>query len=147
MLKPRYRTNQLICRIDTTPFTVVLLVVVVTLLVIEMTIPRPHHGVSVDLPKVGHPISMWQAGRSKAVMIAIHRDGKVFFGRDPVLTSDLAPRIRDSVSRGSERKAYIRADARAKYGWVSEVLDEVHAAGIEKIGILVDQRRPLSDAP
>ena len=37
--------------------------------------------------------------------------------------------------------ACIKADARAKYRDVKEVLDGARSAGVEKIGILVDQRK------
>ena len=81
------------------------------------------------------------------MVIGIQRDGRVLFGRDPVRPSDLPPKIRESVSYGSERKVYIKADARAKYGSVAEVLDAVHAAGIEKIGFLVYQRKTPTTVP
>jgi biopolymer transport protein ExbD len=38
-----------------------------------------------------------------------------------------------------ERKVYIRADGRAWYGTVKEVLDGVRAAGVEKVGFLLEQ--------
>jgi biopolymer transport protein ExbD len=37
----------------------------------------------------------------------------------------------------------MRADAHAKYDTVSVVLDAVRSAGVERIGILVNQRRLL----
>jgi len=98
---------------------------------------------AVDLAQVNHPVSMSHADRENAMQIGITREGKVFFGQDLVRLSDLPPRIHGSLSRGSEKKVYIRADARAKYVWVAEVLDSVHDAGIEKIGFLVDQRKTL----
>ena len=75
------------------------------------------------------------------MVIGITRDNKVFFGTDPVWPSQLPGKIRASVAQGAERKVYIKADARSKYGWVAEVVESVHEAGIEKIGFLVDQRQ------
>jgi len=100
-----------------------------------------HRWVPVDMPKAHHPVSMRGAGREDAMIVAITCSNKVFFRTDPVSLDQLPDRIRESVSQGSEKKVYIRADARAKYAWVAEVLDNVHSAGIEKIGFLVDQRR------
>ncbi len=146
MLKPHYRRTQLICGIDGAAFTVVLLVVVVTLLVINLITPQPYHG-SVGLPGVRHPISMWQADRRKAVVIAIQRDGKVYVGRDPVVAESLPLRIREGLASSAERKIYIKADARVRYGYVKEVLDGVHDAGIEKIGFIVEQRTTSASIP
>ena len=36
---------------------------------------------------------------------------------------------------------YLKADARAKFGWVVEVVDNVRAAGVDQLGLLTDQRR------
>jgi len=41
-------------------------------------------------------------------------------------------------------KVYIRADKRARYGAVIEVLDRVRSAGIENIAFLVDEQKSLS---
>ena len=101
---------------------------------------------SVDLTKTTHPISRRGADREDAIVIGVNREGRVFFSADPVRPSDLPRRIRERVSHGAERKIYINADARAKYAWVSEVLDSVHDAGIESIGFLA-QRHALSVDP
>jgi biopolymer transport protein TolR len=53
----------------------------------------------------------------------------------------LAGKIRGGISQGSEKKVYIRADARAKYGWVAEVVDNVRSTEVEKISFLADERR------
>ncbi len=99
-----------------------------------------YRGVSADLPYVSHPISMPHANREDAMIIGITRDDQIFFRADRVRPDDLPARIRESVNQGSENKVYIKADARAKYGWVAEVLDNVRLAGIEKIGFLVYEK-------
>jgi len=35
---------------------------------------------------------------------------------------------------------YIKADARAKYGAVVEVVDNVRSAGVDELGLLTEQR-------
>jgi biopolymer transport protein TolR len=106
-----------------------------------------HRGVSLDMPKANYPISMRGADREDALMVATMRDDKVFFRTYQVTIEQLPARIRDGASQGAERKVYIRADARAKYGTVKEALDGAHAAGIEEIGFLVDQRRTATSIP
>ena len=107
----------------------------------------PMHGVSADLARVGSPVPMRAPDREDALVVAVMRDGKVLFGTDPIWPADLPVKIREGVNRGAENKVYIRADARARYGAVKEALDGIHAAGIEKIGILVDQRRTPASNP
>jgi len=140
-----WRSNRLICYIDVTAFAGVCLRWLMFMLP-AMTIVDPH-GTSVDLAKIDHSIPMRAADREDAMLIAVTREGKVFFRADPVRPEQLPAMIRNSLSHGSERKVYIKADARAKYSWVAEVLDGVHTAGIEKVGFLVDQRRTPSVNP
>jgi len=115
------------------------------LLLFFLTMPKPlHGGLSPDLPQVGHPVSMAHANREDAMIIVTFRDDQVFFRNDRIRPDQLPARIRDSINKGSEKKVYIRADARAKYSWVAEVLDGVRSAGVEKIGFLVNERRAPS---
>jgi biopolymer transport protein TolR len=104
-------------------------------------------GQSADLAQADHPISMPKAVREDAMVVAVMRDGKVFFGTDRIKPWNLPVKIRDSVSHGAERKVYIKADARAKYGAVKDVLDGVRSSGIEKIGFLVERRRTPDSVP
>ena len=38
---------------------------------------------------------------------------------------------------------YVKADARAKFGAVVEVVDDVRAAGVDDLGLLTEQKRSL----
>jgi biopolymer transport protein TolR len=93
---------------------------------------------------VWHPVSMPGARREDALTVDIVRDGSIYFGKGRIRPSDLPSQIRERVDRGAEKKVYIRADARARYVTVREVLDAVHSAGLEKIAFLVYQRRAVS---
>lgn len=110
-----------------------------------MFVPIIDAGAGTDLPRVDHPIRMPGADREDALVVAIMRDGHIFFGSGCVTAGELPGKIREGLSQGAERKVYIRADARARYGTVSAVLDGIRVAGVPRIGILVDQRkRPAS---
>ena len=138
MLSNRANSPKLIYRIDVTAFASVMVVLVFTLVLAQSSNPD---GVLVDLPKVGHPLPMRGANREDALVVAIFRDGKVFFGRDLIMPDQLPFEIREAVSRGAARKVYIRAEARLRYGTVLQVLDGVRSAGVENVGFLVEQRR------
>jgi biopolymer transport protein TolR len=109
---------------------------------VGMTVPQPHiQGVSANLPKVGRAISMPHAMREDAMIVMIMRNGDVFFRNDRVSPERLAHALRAKVDGGSERKVYIRADARALYRNVKQVLDAVHETGLVDVSFIVDQRR------
>jgi biopolymer transport protein ExbD/biopolymer transport protein TolR len=88
---------------------------------------------------------MQDANREDALLIAIQRDGRIWFDKETITSDRLAAKIRERLGNGSEPKVYIRVDARAKYGTVLEVLNRVRFAGVENIAFLVDNgnHRPL----
>lgn len=141
MLPGRARSVRLFCNIDVSALAAVLFVLAFVMMLTESA---PHHyGYGPDLPRVSHAVSMAGADREDAMMIAVMRDGVVYFGRDKVRPQDLGLKIQDRLKDKSvERRVYIRADARVWYRNVKEVLDGLRSAGIERAAFLVDQRRP-----
>src|SRR5580704_6727441 len=144
MLPSHARSMKLFCNIDASPLAAVGFV----LLVVMMIVPQPHHGYGPDLPHVLHPVSMARANREDAMIIAVLRDGAVYFGGDRVLHEQLPSKLLDRLRDHTvEPRVYIRADGRVFYRNVKEALDGVRSAGIERVAFLVDQRRPLTRGP
>ena len=137
----RRRPSLLICNIDVTAFAAVMVALLGVFLLTSGVVTHPGHGIGADLPHVNHAISMRGVDREDAMLVTIARDDKVFFRSELINPSQLPGKIRESVSHGSEKEVYIRADAHAKYEWIAEVLNGVHSAGIEKIGFLVNESR------
>jgi biopolymer transport protein TolR len=92
-----------------------------------------------ELAKVKQPIPMRGANREDAMVFVVPRSGDVWLGNQLLQWNDVQPRIREAVNHGAEKKVYIRADARAKYTWVRELLESVHSAGIENVAFLVEK--------
>ncbi|HUK86566.1 MAG TPA: biopolymer transporter ExbD, partial [Terriglobales bacterium] len=64
-----------------------------------------------------------------------------YLGNEQVTPDQLEGRIRDRLANKVDKRVYINADARAKYGGVVEVVDNVRAAGVDLVGLLTQQRR------
>lgn len=143
---PRWRKPpKLFSDLNTLQFACVMGMVVFVILLFFMTAPTHHHGISYDLAKVNHPVSMPGANREDAIKIAVLRDGQVFFGSSRVDPADLPQKIFDRLKdRSTWRKVYIVADMRARWGSIKPVLDGIRAAGVLRIAFLVDQRRTPS---
>jgi biopolymer transport protein TolR len=121
-------------------FASVMGMVVFVVLIIFMTIPTGHQGLSVDLPKVLHAVAMRGADREDAIKVSITRDGKAYLGTEQVWLPDLSAKIQDRLKdRDVERKVYIVADKRARWGGVRLAMDGVRSAGIIRVAILADQ--------
>lgn len=134
--------SKLFSGIDTTAFAAIMVVLVFVELIAGTMSYSPHHGVSIDVPRILRPVSMPGALRDDAMQVSITRDGKVFFGSDQIIPDCMTEKLKARLTDlDVERKVYIRADGRARYGAVKAVLDGVRAAGILRVAFLVDQRR------
>jgi biopolymer transport protein ExbD/biopolymer transport protein TolR len=97
--------------------------------------------VSVDLVMTDNPIAMNEADKEDAVLAAVTRDGKVFLGSTPTPPDQLPQKVRDLLSTQLDKTAYLKADARATYERVVEVVDNLRAAGVDNIGLLTEKSK------
>jgi biopolymer transport protein ExbD/biopolymer transport protein TolR len=130
--------------INVTPMVDVMLVLLIIFMVIT---PMLQKGVSVDLAKVNNPEQMPDADKEDALVVAIMRGGDVFFGRDKIPVDDLTSKVKDRLTGRIDKRVYIRADARARFGSVVKVVDNVRAAGVDQLGLLTDQRKNAGAMP
>jgi len=139
------RNMNVTSNINVTPMVDVMLV----LLIIFMVITRMlQHGVSVDLAKTNNPTQMPDADKEDALLVAVTRDGKIFFGSDQVAAADqLTHLVKDRLVNRTDKRVFIKADARARYGSVVDVVDNVRAAGVDQLGLLTEQRKTTPGAP
>jgi biopolymer transport protein TolR len=130
--------------INVTPMVDVMLVLLIIFMVIT---PMLQKGVSVDLAKVNNPQPMQDADKEDALIVAVMRDGKVFFGNDPITPDALTGKIKDRIANRVDKRVYVRADARARFKSVVDVVDNVRSAGVDQLGLLTDQRKQTPNAP
>ncbi|HET7185533.1 MAG TPA: ExbD/TolR family protein [Terriglobales bacterium] len=130
--------------INVTPMVDVMLVLLIIFMVIT---PMLQKGVSVDLAKTNNPVQMPDADKEDALLVAVTRDGKVFFGSDQISPDQLTNKIKDKLAARVDKRVFVRADARTKYGNVVEVVDNVRAAGVDQLGLLTEQRKANTPAP
>ena len=132
--------------INVTPMVDVMLVLLIIFMVIT---PMLQHDVSVDLAQVNNPTQMKDADKEDALVVAITRGGDVYFGKDLVKdVTQLTNKIKDRIAKpGADHTVYVRADARAKYKAVVEVVDNVRAAGVDDLGLLTEQKKQKPGTP
>jgi biopolymer transport protein ExbD len=118
------------CRIELVPLVGILIAL---LIIFMVSVPLPHHGNYVDLVKSSHPTYQPRSIREDAMRVLITRDGTVYFGNTRINPDELPDQIRAGLRNATGRKIYIAVDARAKYGRVATVVDEVRLAGLQNI--------------
>jgi biopolymer transport protein TolR len=124
--------------INVTPMVDVMLVLLIIFMVIT---PMLQKGISVDMAKVNNPTPMEDADKEDALLVSVMRDGTVYFGSDKVAPDTLTSKVKDRLANKVNKEVYLKADARAHYGKVVEVVDAVRAAGVDDLGLLTDQRK------
>ncbi len=125
--------------INVTPMVDVMLVLLIIFMVVT---PMLQKGVSVELAKTNNPVQMPDADKEDALLVAVARDGTIYFGSDKVKDpADLTRIVKDKLANKVDKKVFVKADARAKYGAVVEVVDNVRSAGVDQLGLLTEQNK------
>jgi biopolymer transport protein TolR len=125
--------------INVTPMVDVMLVLLIIFMVVT---PMLQKGINVDLAKTNNPVAMPDADKEDALLVAVTREGKVYFGNDQLQSPDqLTDKVKDRLANRVDKRVFVRADARAMYGKVVEVVDDVRAAGVDQLGLLTEQRQ------
>jgi biopolymer transport protein ExbD len=122
--------------INVTPMVDVMLVLLIIFMVIT---PMLQKGVSVDLARVQNSRSMADADKEDAVVLAVTRDGKVYLGSSPIRIDEITSTVKERLASKLDKTVYVKSDARAKYGDVVSVIDNVRAAGVDALGLLTEK--------
>jgi biopolymer transport protein ExbD/biopolymer transport protein TolR len=121
--------------INVTPMVDVMLVMLIIFMVIT---PMLSHGVSVTLVPTKNPINMADAEKEDAIVVAVTRDGKTVLGTTPTNPEELPGKVKDLLVNRLSKMTYVKADTRAMYSKVVEVVDNLRAAGVDQIGLMTD---------
>jgi biopolymer transport protein TolR len=97
-------------------------------------------GISVELPVTSNAAPMPDADQEDALIVSVTEDGTVYFGVEQIIPAGLAEKVTGGLSNRTEKKLYIKADARTPYANVVKVLDAVRTAGVEAPNLLTARR-------
>jgi biopolymer transport protein TolR len=134
--------------INVTPMVDVMLVLLIIFMVIT---PMLQKTVTVELAKATNPLEMPDADKEDALVVAVTYDGHIYFNQQKIDNpADLTEKIKDSVVNRVNKEVFVKADARARYKAVVDVVDNVRSAGVDTLGLLTQQRTntpPPTPAP
>jgi biopolymer transport protein ExbD len=124
--------------INVTPMVDVMLVLLIIFMVIT---PMLTKGAQVDKVKAKNAIAMQAADKEDAIIVAISRNGQVFLspGNKQLEAGDLPDKVRDLLTNRLDKTVYIKADKRAKYEGVEDVIDNLRSAGVSDLGLLTEE--------
>jgi biopolymer transport protein ExbD/biopolymer transport protein TolR len=130
--------------INVTPMVDVMLVLLIIFMVVT---PMLQKGISVDMAPVNNPEQMPDADKEDALLVSITKDGKVYFGSDQIQVDALTQKVKDRLANKQDKRVYVKADMRTRFGGVVRVVDSVRAAGVDDLGLLTDQKKTAPTAP
>jgi biopolymer transport protein ExbD/biopolymer transport protein TolR len=130
--------------INVTPMVDVMLVLLIIFMVVT---PMLQKGISVDMAPVNNPEQMPDADKEDALLVSITRDGKVYFGSEQMSVDNLTGKVKDRLANKQDKRVYVKADMRARFGSVVQVVDSVRAAGVDDLGLLTEQKKTTNTPP
>jgi biopolymer transport protein TolR len=124
--------------INVTPMVDVMLVLLIIFMVIT---PMLQKGVTVKLAQADNPIPMKDADKEDALIVAVMSDGTIFFDTLKVSAAELTAKVKERITNRTDKHVYLKADARARYKAVVDVVDDVRSAGVDQLGLLTEQKK------
>jgi biopolymer transport protein TolR len=127
--------------INVTPLVDVMLVL---LIVFMISAPLLTVGVPVELPKT-------EAGalqdQTEPLTVSIRADGQIFVKEDEIPFANLAPRLREMAGPDTTKPIFVRADGKAAYAVVAQVMAALSTSGFTAINLITDTGGPSSGGP
>ena len=131
-MKRASRRQRLVAEINITPFTDVILVLLVIFMIATPLISQTNIKVKLPEAKSGQPI---EAAKKTQLYITVTKDGSVYLDKEQVTKKGLKAKI-DTMRRGDpDIYAIIHADRMAPFKDVVSVLDVLNELGISKLSI------------
>ena len=126
----RVRRKRVVAEINITPFTDVILVLLVIFMVATPLLSQS--SLKVNLP---HSSAAQSVPAKTPVSVTITSAGPVYLGKDLVTSSELKEKMDMLVSTGQDVAVVLNIDRAVAFKYVVKVLDVVNGAGIKDINI------------
>ncbi len=126
--------EQVKSEINVVPLCDVLLVLLIIFMVVT---PFLHKGVDVRLPTALNTLNMPD---NPEVVLAIKKDGSLYVNNDQVTEENLQTMLEEAFLMVSEKKLYLRADQDLEYGKIVDIIEIIHSAGLEIVGIITEKK-------
>ena len=122
-------------------------IMLVLLIIFMVVTPMLQKGKSVDLARTDTARDMQDADKDDAIVVAVTRDGNIFLGNNQIQKADLQGQVKDRIANKQDKTVFLKSDARAKYGDVVAVVDEIRSAGVDQLGLLTERNQKTGTPP
>ena len=124
-----------LAEINVTPLVDVMLVL---LIIFMVTTPMMQSGITVNLPSAETKTTPSPGG----TVLSITKDRYVYVDDKIINIHLLETHLKNIYASKDKKVVFLKADKDVAYGFVIEVMDVVKKAGIETVGMIVEQKKP-----
>jgi biopolymer transport protein ExbD/biopolymer transport protein TolR len=122
-------------------------IMLVLLIIFMVVTPMLQKNMPVDMAKTDTAREMQDADKDDAIVVAITRDGAIYLGKTATSKDNITGEIKDRLANRLDKTVYVKSDARAKYGDVVAVVDEIRSAGVDQLGLLTEKNQGTTPPP
>lgn len=128
--------------INVTPMVDIMLVLLIIFMVVT---PLLQHGITVALPQnTLNPDEDPRIIKESSIVISIPNNGEYYLGKQRIAQEDIKTKVQpmlESLKTDEDRIVYIKSGVNVHYGDVVNVINEVRALGVDKIGLVADKKK------
>ena len=128
----KYRRQAPMAEMNVVPLVDVMLVLLVIFIV---TAPLLTHAVKIDLPKASSTANLT---RPEHIELGIRAGGELFWSGERLPLDALPARFAAEAQRRPQPELHIRADGKARYETVAQVMSLAARSGLLRIGFITD---------
>ncbi|HXH68685.1 MAG TPA: biopolymer transporter ExbD [Candidatus Limnocylindrales bacterium] len=118
------------------PMADIMLVLLIIFMVVTPMLQKTHQ---VDMASAKNARDMKDADKDDAIVVAVTRDGSLYMGNTKIKKEEITGQIKDQIANKLDKTVYVKSDARAKYGDVVAIVDEIRSAGVDQLGLLTEK--------
>jgi biopolymer transport protein TolR len=126
--------------INVTPLVDVMLVL---LIIFMISAPLLTAGVPLQLPKTEAAAVQDQ---TQPITVSIRADGRIFIGQTQTAFDEFGPALHQAAGQAYAKPIFVRADGRAPYALVAQVMASLSQSGFTSIDLITDTGGPSSGA-
>ncbi len=129
------KNSHLMSDINVTPLVDVMLVL---LIIFMVTAPMMMQGMDVSLPEAtAEPLE----SEKEHLIITLNTQNEVFINDFKVTVEGLGEKLIKILEGRADREVFLKADKDISWGTVAQVMAEIKAAGVEKLGMVTEPEK------